>query len=195
MTTVGARLVDCAADLGKVLAAVGYSASGLNGGRIAPNPLEAVVLAHRLGSDPLATVVKLFLAGLAVPTTDATAALHPLNIDDLVDAGLLTRSDDDVRATICVGWADDALVAHDWQDGRPTGREHVVAVAQASMTLADLTVRLPDVDALDVGTGGGVQAFQAANHAAHVTGTDVNTRALRLAEFGAGLKWPVECQL
>jgi hypothetical protein len=55
------------------------------------------------------------------------------------------------------------------------------------MTLVDLTVRLPGVDALDVGTGGGVQAFQASSHAAQVTGTDVNGRALRLAEFGAGL--------
>jgi hypothetical protein len=187
VTEAGARLVDCAADLGKVLAAARYSPSGLGSGRIAPNPLEAVVLAHRLGSDPLATLVNLFLAGSKVPTADAAGALHPLNIDDLVDACLLTRSDDHVRATMCIGWADDMLVAHDWQDGRPTGREHVVAVAQASMTLADLTVRLPDVDALDVGTGGGVQAFQAADHAAHVTGTDVNTRALRLAEFGAGL--------
>ncbi|KAB7758885.1 DUF7059 domain-containing protein [Mycolicibacterium mucogenicum] len=187
MTTVGARLVDCAADLGKLLAAAGYSPNGLGGGRIAPNPLEAVVLAHRQGPGPLAILVTLFLAGLPVPRADAAAALSPLNIDGLVDNGLLTSGSHGVRATICIGWADDMLVAHDWQDGRPTGRDHVVAVAQASMTLADLTVRLPGVDALDVGTGGGVQAFQATAHAGQVTGTDVNARALHLAAFGAGL--------
>jgi hypothetical protein len=187
VTAAGARLIECAADLGKVLVAAGYSSSGLSGGRIAPNPLEAVVLAHRLGDGPPATLVKLLLTGLAVPGTDAADALRPLSLDALVGAGLLTRSDDQVRATLCIGWSDDMLVAHDWQDGRPTGRDHVVAVAQASMTLADLTVRRPDVDALDVGTGGGVQAFQAAGHAASVTGTDVNTRALWLAAFGARL--------
>lgn len=185
--TLGARLIDYAADLGKVLAAAGYCPSELGGGRIAPNPLDAVVLSHRLDSGPLATLVQLFLAGLAVPRADAAAALCPLNIDALVDTGLLTFGDGRVRAAICIGWADDMFVAHDWQDGRPTGRDHVVAVAQASMTLADLTVRLPGVDALDVGTGGGVQAFQAATHAGQVTGTDVNTRALHLAAFGAGL--------
>ncbi|OKH81591.1 hypothetical protein EB75_15255 [Mycobacterium sp. ST-F2] len=187
MTAAGARLIECAADLGKVLAAAGYSSSGLSGGRIAPNVLEAVVLAKRLGDQPLATLVILFLAGLAVPSSAAANALRPLALDDLVDAGLLTSNGDQVQATVCIGWADDMLVAHDWQDGRPTDREHVVAVAQASMTLADLTVRLPDVEALDVGTGGGVQAFQAAGHAATVLGTDVNTRALQLAEFGAVL--------
>ncbi|WP_285031925.1 methyltransferase [Mycolicibacterium sp. lyk4-40-TYG-92] len=187
MTAAGARLLECAADLGKVLAAARYSPSGLGGGRIAPNPLEAVGLAHRLDPGPLATLVRLFLAGLAAPSAEAAEALHPLPLDDLVDAGLLTSGDDEVHATVCIGWADDMLVAHDWQDGRPTGRDHVVAVAQASMTLADLTVRLPGVDALDVGTGGGVQAFQASSHASTVLGTDVNTRALRLAEFSAGL--------
>ncbi|MUL64165.1 hypothetical protein BOO86_06785 [Mycobacterium sp. CBMA 234] len=187
MTAADDRLLDTAVDLGKVLAAAGYSSEGLGGTRITPNSLEAVVLARRLGDGPLATLVSLLLTGLPVPRTAAADALRPLSIDDLVEAGLLTRANDLVQATICIAWSDDKLVAHDWQDGRPTDREHVVAVAQASMTLADLTVRLPDVDALDVGTGGGVQAFHAAGHVAHVTGTDVNTRALRLAAFGAGL--------
>jgi SAM-dependent methyltransferase len=186
VTTAGAQLVECAADLGKVLAAVGYSPGELGGERIEPNSLAAVVLAHRSGG-ALATLVKLFLAGLPVPATDAAEALRPLSLDDLVELGLLTTGDGTVQASICIGWADGMLVAHDWQDGRPSGRDHVVAVAQASMTLADLTVRLPGVDVLDVGTGGGVQAFKAATHAAAVLGTDVNARALRLAEFGGAL--------
>jgi hypothetical protein len=40
---------------------------------------------------------------------------------------------------------------------------------------------------LDVGTGGGVQAFLATDHAKTVTGTDINPRALDLAAFGAAL--------
>ena len=40
---------------------------------------------------------------------------------------------------------------------------------------------------LDVGTGGGVQAFLATGHSQTVTGTDINPRALDLAAFGAAL--------
>ena len=187
MTTVGAQFVECAAGLGKVLGASGYAPGDLGGGRIAPTPIDAVVLAHRLGDGQLATLVNLFLAGLAVPTETAADALQPLSIDSLTNAGVLASTGGCVQANVCIGWCDDMLIAHDWQGGRPLNRDHVVAVAQASMTLADLTVRLPDVDALDVGTGGGVQAFLAGKHAARVTGTDVNGRALRFAAFGSGL--------
>jgi hypothetical protein len=152
VTAAGAGLVDCAADLGKVLTAAVYTPGGLGGGRLAPNPMDAIVLAHRLGDVPLATLVNLFLAGVDVPTSAAAEALQPLSLDRLIDAGVLCRTADRIQATVCIAWSDDMLVAHDWQDGRPLGREHVVAVAQASMTLVDLTVRLPGADALDAAT-------------------------------------------
>jgi methylase of polypeptide subunit release factors len=86
-----------------------------------------------------------------------------------------------------IGWCDGVLVGEDWQEGKPLRREPVVGVGQASLTLADLTVRRPGVDVLDVATGGGVQALLAARHARMVTGTDVNRQALRIAAFGAAL--------
>jgi methylase of polypeptide subunit release factors len=192
-------LVDIGPDLGKVLAAAGFTPEGLwsalqpvatdpaDVDRLAPDHLEAAVLAHRLASPRLSSLVRLFLGGSPVAQADAADALHPLGVDTLVEAGLLARNGDCVQAAMRIGWCDGLLVCHDWQDGRAFDREHVVGVAQASLTLADLTVRRPGVDALDVGTGGGVQAFLASTHAQTVTGTDINTRALDLAAFGAAL--------
>lgn len=180
-------LVAIAPEIAEVLAAHGYTPSGLSGDRTAPDHVEATVLAHRLADTALATMVALFLAGTAIPRQEVADALQPLTIDVLVGAGLLTIDGDRVRSAVRIGWCDGLLVCHDWHDGRATHREDVVGVGQASLTLSDLTVRLPDVDALDVGTGGGVQAFLATRHARTVTGTDINSRALDLAAFGAGL--------
>ena len=204
-------LVDVAGDLAKVLSAANYSPVGLSGApqplaplstdadgavsggpdsevrRTAPEYFEATVLARQAAGTRLATLVELFLVGSAVARVEADAALDPVGVDALVGAGLLTCRNERVRAAVRIGWCDGVLVGHDWQDGRPVEREHVVGVGQASLTLADLTVRRPGVDALDVGAGGGVQAFLAAGHAATVTGTDVNPRALEMAAFGAAL--------
>jgi methylase of polypeptide subunit release factors len=192
-------LVAIAEDLGKVLAAHGYTPTGLSTAlqpdttdsadayRVAPDHFEAAVLARRLASPQLPALVRLFLAGAAIPQLDATDALQPLELEALIDAGLLIRTDDGLQAAVRIGWCDGLLVCHDWHDGRTGHREDVVGVAQASLTLADLTVRLPDVDALDVGTGGGVQAFLATRHAKTVTGTDINSRALDLAALGTAL--------
>jgi methylase of polypeptide subunit release factors len=57
----------------------------------------------------------------------------------------------------------------------------VLGVGGASTTLAGITVRTPVARALDLGTGSGVQALHAAQHASHVTATDLNPRALDCA--------------
>ncbi|MFJ4922395.1 methyltransferase [Streptomyces sp. NPDC088725] len=54
----------------------------------------------------------------------------------------------------------------------------VLGVGGASTTLAGLTVRTPVASALDLGTGSGIQALHAAQHATRVTATDLNPRAL-----------------
>ena len=55
------------------------------------------------------------------------------------------------------------------------------------MLLHSLTPRRPIERALDVGTGGGIQALLAAQHARHVVATDVNPRALAYTQLSAAL--------
>ncbi|MDT3395172.1 methyltransferase [Streptomyces sp. B1866] len=72
----------------------------------------------------------------------------------------------------------------------PTGVDRaqlVLGVGGASTTLAGLTVRTPVARALDLGTGSGVQALHASRHAAQVTATDSNPRALRFARLTLAL--------
>ena len=65
--------------------------------------------------------------------------------------------------------------------------ELVLGVGGASTTLANITVRRPVRRVLDLGTGSGVQALHAARHAASVTATDVNPRALHFTRLTAAL--------
>jgi hypothetical protein len=63
----------------------------------------------------------------------------------------------------------------------------VLGISSASTSLAQLTMREPVGSALDLGTGCGVQALHLAGHAERVVATDVNKRALWIAEFNAVL--------
>jgi methylase of polypeptide subunit release factors len=76
----------------------------------------------------------------------------------------------------------------------PLREDHVLGIGGASTTLASWTPRPVVERALDVGTGCGVQALHLGAHAAHVTVTDISTRALEFARFNAvlnGLDWEV----
>ncbi len=63
----------------------------------------------------------------------------------------------------------------------------VLGVGGASTTLAGITVRTPVASALDLGTGSGIQALHAAQHATRVTATDLNPRALEFTRLTLAL--------
>jgi hypothetical protein len=65
--------------------------------------------------------------------------------------------------------------------------DHVLGLNPSSLTLAQMTLRPQVSTALDVGTGGGLQAFLAARHSAKVLGTDTNARALNVAALNGQL--------
>src|SRR5947207_195165 len=75
------------------------------------------------------------------------------------------------------------------RDGKvsPTRPDLVLGVSAASTSLAQLTPREVIGSALDLGTGCGVQSLHLARHAARIVATDVNPRALELAEVTLGL--------
>ncbi|NHC44337.1 methyltransferase [Motilibacter sp. K478] len=145
---------------------------------------------------PLTTLARLFLLQLPVPEDDAAAALP---LEAAVAGGLVTRRDGWVRAELDVRpyGADDAP-ADGWYvvgdldsrlDGtaREVRRDHVLGVGGASATLAQITPRDGVGRALDLGTGGGVQALHLTRHAGAVVATDVLPRALALARLTAAL--------
>ncbi|HSX68201.1 class I SAM-dependent methyltransferase [Nocardioides sp.] len=156
-------------------------------------------LRRTTGSSPLETLTRLFLLQATVPVVDAEKALPGL-VDRLCVEGILERSLSEVAARIDVrpyaanleGDDRDFWVVSDLTpglDGTPNnvGVNHVLGISSASTSLAQLTLRHDVRTALDLGTGCGVQALHLAGHAERVVATDVNKRALWIAEFNAAL--------
>ncbi len=156
------------------------------------------IAAHRaLGrrDDTLATLTRLFILQGAVTVV---AAEHALPIQALLAAGVLERDGDEVRAVVDIrpyaspddgadGWlVSDHAATLDTARGAPR-EDHVLGVSPASTTLAQLTIRRPVGRALDLGTGCGVQSLHLAKHARSIVATDLNPRALRLADLGLRL--------
>ncbi|MBT2487827.1 class I SAM-dependent methyltransferase [Streptomyces sp. ISL-96] len=164
------------------------------------------------GGSPLETLVRLFLLQQAVPTDRARAALP---LEQCLADGWLVRevadggggADGGVRATVDVrpyggeegqDWfiVSDLGRAVGGAGGAGTRDEDVVlGVGGASTTLAGITVRAPVSSALDLGTGSGIQALHAAQHAVKVTATDLNPRALQFARLTLGLSGAPEADL
>jgi hypothetical protein len=166
------------------------AAMGTSGEGFTPRPSQVPVLLRMLAEGTArSTLVKLFLAGVPVPAAEASAALHPLEIDAAVALGLVRVVDRQVSAQVRLAPSGDLLLAFDLIDdvGGDVASDVVVGVSASSRSLADLTVRRPVADALDLGTGSGIQAMLAARHALRVTATDANPRALAFARFNAVL--------
>ncbi|MET7289060.1 methyltransferase [Streptomyces sp. NPDC005573] len=149
------------------------------------------------GDTPLETLVRLFLLQQPVPHARVAAILPA---DEALDAGWLKRvGGDEVAATVDVrpyGGADgeDWFIVSDLgcavggAGGIGQHEEGVVlGVGGASTTLAGITVRTPVATALDLGTGSGIQALHAAQHATRVTATDLNPRALHITALTLAL--------
>ncbi|MFI9817125.1 DUF7782 domain-containing protein [Saccharothrix variisporea] len=137
----------------------------------------------------LGTLVRLFLLGDAEEPAAVRKALDGLDLDQAVDAQVLVRDGDHVRAGLDIRpYGDDEgswwVIADldSEQRGGPVPADHVLGVGHASISLARATSRRPVETLLDLGTGCGVQALHASRHAKKITATDLSDRALRLAQ-------------
>nr|WP_156725603.1 methyltransferase [Streptomyces apocyni] len=153
------------------------------------------------GEGPLDTLVRLFL--LQQPVAHARVAVV-LPVDAcLADGWLVPAGADNLCATVDVrpyGGPDgeDWFIVSDLGcavggaggiggRGQQVDPDVVLGVGGASTTLAGITVRTPVQSALDLGTGSGIQALHAAQHATRVTATDPNPRALHITRLTLAL--------
>lgn len=151
------------------------------------------------GTDPLSTLVRVFLLGAEVSREDLGRVFTTVPLEALVAGGVFEVDDGAVRAALDIrphsDGARDFLVVSD-QDaalrGGPLRRDHVLGIGGASMSLARAVVRTPVQRALDLGTGCGIQALHLDGHCADIVATDTNERALTLAAATArlnGMTW------
>ncbi|MGW2046661.1 DUF7059 domain-containing protein [Streptomyces sp. NPDC001858] len=194
---------DVAARLREALLAASFTADGLL--ELLGAPAYAALarsetvpaLRATRGDTPLETLVRLFLLQQPVPHARVEEFL-PLRA--CVESGwLLPAGPDEVAAAVDVrpyggpdgeDWfiVSDLGCAVGGAGGIGSNDEGVVlGVGGASTTLAGITVRRPVSAALDLGTGSGIQALHAAQHATRVTATDLNPRALHITALTLAL--------
>lgn len=184
--------------LREALTGAGYTSAGI-AARIGPQASAAAArgdvraaLRATTETDPLATLIRVFVCGQAEPEAAVAAALAPLPVADALAAGLVEPYADGLRQAVDLeAYGEDWWVIADVpaaaRPGQPLRPDHVLGIGGASATLAGATIRRPVGSALDLGTGCGVQALHLSTHAGSVTATDVNPRALRFAATTAAL--------
>lgn len=173
-------------------------------------------LVLRAREEPLAAVVRLWLLAQSIPAAEVAAALPSLDIETLMAMGIIEvvpgaegisknkATNQLVRAAIDLrpyGWPaaekggedTNLWVASDLGAHQRPGvlrHDHVLGIGQASLTLAQGTIRRPVDRALDVGTGCGIQLFHLLHHATTVVATDISVRALAFTRFNLLLNAP-----
>jgi methylase of polypeptide subunit release factors len=192
--------VTAARTLGRVLRSLGYTENALyrllGDEAYSTESHDAPIAARRLPADRLGTAVQAFFLQLPISRADAIRALGPRGVEALEDLGLA-----DVGQTVALRSRilpiGKLLLASDGfsreADDPP---DYVATYTPTARVLDSLTPRRQVDRALDVGTGSGVHALLAAQHAGHVVGTDVNERALAYTELNAALSGlsNVECR-
>lgn len=154
-------------------------------------PGEVIVFERRVaGGNPADTLIKFFLIGMTVDATELAAALPSFTLDELRRVGMVEPDGVGIRCPIRIVPHGDVMVASDRSYYKDTARQDagvVTGVSNPAILLADLTVRTPTKRALDLGTGGGIQALLLANHCELVIATDLNERALEFTRLNAAL--------
>ena len=167
--------------LGTLLVAAGYTTDGLKerlgvDGELHARASDIPVYLQRVAEGkPLDTLIRLFFLGDPVSWRDAAAALPGLDPDRLVAAGVLEAPDDDVRATVRLVPHKEVLVAYEPGDEPPEG----------SHLLANMTVRMHFVSALQAEAATGMHALLAARHTDRAVAVEANAHALSLIRLGA----------
>ena len=147
--------------------------------------LAPLVRATQAG-DGLDILLRLFVIGMPVPFGAARAALQTLPVEEWIAGGVLADIDGAVSSRIAirpVGGPADWLIAHDFtrRHGTALPDDHVLGMSASTQALAGATIRREITSAFDLGTGCGVQALYASEHAARVVASDLNPRAAACA--------------
>ncbi|MCC3265671.1 DUF7059 domain-containing protein [Arthrobacter gengyunqii] len=171
------------------------AAAALGRDQLVPAILRCREETAKAEPDPVSVLIRLWLAGEEVDAEPLDAALPRAGTRGLLALGLAEavpngtfRAAVDLRPYEIDDDADsvDLWVASDLGAHQRPGvlrHDHVLGIGQASLSLAQLTIRRPVERALDLGTGCGIQAFHLLRHARHVTATDISERALAFTRF------------
>jgi methylase of polypeptide subunit release factors len=187
-------------ELGDALREVGYSDNALERllgeGAYSIERDQAPIDERRLPDSPVGMAIRLLFLQLPVSRSSAVQNLGQRLVGALEATGL-ARVDSKVDPRARILPVGSTLLASDGYslDGDDPP-DYVATYTPTARVLDSLTPR-PHVErAVDVGTGSGIHALLAAQHADHVIATDVNPRALAYTQLNAALNGlaNVECR-
>lgn len=142
------------------------------------------------------TLVRWFWIGTPQAATLAEQHLPSWFIPFALECGLLRRQGQDLCPEAMLFPADKFMFAADHTHKIDSADSELVLWPNpTSRLLWRFTIRRPAREALDLGTGTGIQALMAAGHSEKVIATDLNPRAVAFAAFNARLNGieNVEC--
>ena len=150
---------------------------------------------RRLPETPLATLVRLFFLQLPVTADEAEVALGRSGIDALEATGLAEVGDDVIPRARLLPIGKLLLASDGFSRDADDPADYVATYTPTARVLDSLTPRPRVERALDVGTGSGIHALLAAQHAGQVIATDVNPRALAYTTLNAALERAPQCRV
>jgi methylase of polypeptide subunit release factors len=147
------------------------------------------LLRRTSGGTPLETLIRLFILDQGVDRAAAENALAPMTVEAWAEIGLVDVDGLLVRPLVQLRCYQGLVLAYDFPRRGSGGvrPDYVMSVSPSSLVLLGMTVRRTNRAALDLGSGCGIQAFEAARHSERVVGVDCNPRALAMARFNARL--------
>jgi len=151
---------------------------------------EAPLLIRRLPErGALSTLIKLFIIGLPVDPADVARDFAPVTPGLLESLGVVTPGPKGLVPRVHIHPIEGLFLASDpiFDDFADVTSDYVTGLNPTSASTAAITIRRPVETALDLGTGFGLQALVSARHCGRVVATDINRRALNMAEFNAAL--------
>lgn len=180
-----------AATIRGILSASGYLSRDFfdspgNMASLSGESIAASISDKAVDTSAAAVFEKLFYRGVVLNREVVEQAISPMSIDDWVRLGLLRSEGVMIRASVQLLAYRNLIIAHDFKE-QNLSKNHVIGVTPASHSLVRLTIRRPSRYTLDLGSGSGVQALMAAGHSDKVIATDINQRAVNIAEFNASL--------
>ena len=149
------------------------------------------LLSRKVGADSaLHLLIRLYFFGEAVASSLVVSTFPAEITDAMLQSGMIQHEGDRVVPTCMLVHFGRFLLACDSVRQAQAGllNDLVLGVNRPTQILGNCLLPLPAVETvLDLGTGCGTLAFEAAQNARHVIGTDINERALEFAKFNAAL--------
>jgi SAM-dependent methyltransferase len=149
-----------------------------------------VLLKKTDSGSTLDTLIRLFLIDVPCGTDAVRKVFEALEIDGLIEAGIISRTDDGmIEAGIKILPHKGLYIAFDRPGILMTGlkESYVMGIGSSTLTLANVTIRKHSRNTLDLGCGCGYHALLAASHSDKVFASDINPRALDYTRLNAAL--------